>query len=292
MDGTDRDRGEKILQIHGDDHVLARMQLRAGDAGTPAPETVRAVMDRDRVQDLAQDFALEAFQYLLRRLDQPGRSGPLRNPRLDVMPCRFRRRRGAVSLDIGEPVEMAQGQIQPMRQVRRVRQFWNAQILKSRGGGENWCGQEIPIEKWFFAMIQAQPAKGARVQDQAGNSIGRWRVGGRRRLQDIGDQFLRPFPRPGRANRLEHRFFHDPRRPVGGDQDFRQMPGRPFFPAHWSPSRQKDNCGRALQPVLSRMTIFRRSLTAVMHSNGRVMSVPRGNPGESRPSCDASPGLA
>ena len=117
MHGTDRDRRKKILQIHGDDHVLARMQLRAGNTGPPAPETMGAIMDRDRIQNLAQDLALEAFQYLLGRLDQPGWAGPLGNPRLDIMPCRFRRRRTPVPFDIGKPVEMARRKVEPSCQV-------------------------------------------------------------------------------------------------------------------------------------------------------------------------------
>jgi hypothetical protein len=102
-----RHRGEEVGEVQAQDHVAAAVAARVVDHRAPAYETQGGLMDRDVVEDLAQDPALDLLETELGRLDQPGQAAAAGDRRVAVVAQPFGGHRPFQAAHVGQPRELS-----------------------------------------------------------------------------------------------------------------------------------------------------------------------------------------
>ncbi len=124
MDAWAADRWEEPGEIEADDDGFARVDLRPAENGAAGDKTVRASMDRHRIEDAVQYAALDCLETRLRRLDQPMTATAFRDDRIAIM-LEWRRPRAATALHfVREPIQLLRRKRKPFTEFAESRQGW------------------------------------------------------------------------------------------------------------------------------------------------------------------------
>jgi hypothetical protein len=136
MHARERRVEEEVLEIDRDDDVFACVLSGRHRAGTVLDETVGGVVRGQAIKDVTEDAALPFSQARFRGFDEAQGAVALRQPGVRVVLKRgpgFAAKRAAF---VGEPIEMRQWDLKPLREIAFGGEGRNVEMPQRRNGVE------------------------------------------------------------------------------------------------------------------------------------------------------------
>jgi hypothetical protein len=115
---TGADRREEVRQIESQDGPLPGVPAGVVNDRAPAGEPLGRRVDRDGLEDLTQDPALDLFEAELGRLDHAGQAAGARDRGVAVVAQPLGGDAPLQPAHVGEPGEVTFGELEPVRELR------------------------------------------------------------------------------------------------------------------------------------------------------------------------------
>ena len=231
-------------------------------------------MRRNEVQDLTENPALNRLQAGLRRLDQPHGSRAFGEPDIGVVLQSRLFRTAMLPSGIGKPFEVRECHPEPVGKVPRGGEPWHRDVAERRKRPKTGIGQHGAMASGQPAGANGGPVECARIEDQVGQPIRRWRIGRVGAFDQLVHQGPERFPRPGAKHRAARRssadLVHAPELNTAA-----RSPATACVDSLAPLTRNPQTTQRPLQPVMSGITRRGQGPPMVMQRPGCISKHPR-----------------
>jgi hypothetical protein len=170
VDPCGRDRREEITQVEREQDRSSGMAAGMADHRATASEAGCIAVDGDVVEDLAQHPPLDLLKPCLRGLDHPRQARGARHAPVPVVAKALAGDRAFEPADVGQPRQLAEGQLQQLRQRRHRFDHRDRPVMRERGPPPRQRGHEADRLGRLRLTVVAAPCK--EQLDQRRQSLG------------------------------------------------------------------------------------------------------------------------